>query len=81
MTLKERLASELEQHGLWPDEANTVMDTVAQVPGEMQTRWGDDENGYPPHILRVLWLPVKDAAIKYLEENKPKHFALSVLRA
>ena len=77
------MTTQLVAHGLWEDEANKVIDRYKNsgMADDMAQRWDDDAHGYAPMIFSVIWLGLKSEAIKFLEETKPKHFALHLLRA
>ncbi len=77
MTIRETMEAKLQEHGLWPDEATAIMNAVEleETQDSMKHRWSDDADGYPPQLLVVVWIMVKASAAKWLEENKPMHWA------
>jgi len=79
MSFYQRIAGLLENHGLWDDEAKTVIELVKVEQPSMDGRWNDDVSGYPDAIVITLWMSAKRNAIEYLKANKPEHFALWLL--
>lgn len=81
-TIQEKMTTQLVAHGLWADEADKVIERykASDMAKEMERRWDDDVEGYQPMIFAVLWIGLKSEAIKFLEETKPMHFALHLLR-
>lgn len=71
----------VEENFLWPEEAKAVVDIVTQNEDSMVNRWDERVMNYPPTLLPVLQLKVKDAAIVYLEKTAPKHIALAILKS
>jgi len=81
MTIREVLEKRLCEHGMWPDEAKQVLknaETHATCEA-MKGRWDEQESGYPGFMLRVLWVSVTKIAVEWIDANKPKHFARSIL--
>lgn len=80
-TLEEKLSNTLVDHGMWPNEAQAVMASVKESPvmESMKGRWGQAAEGYPPQMLGVLWMTVKDEAVKWIDANKPQHWAKALL--
>ena len=79
MTIRNKLLEELVSHGLWEEEANTILDTLENDTPPMTGRWHEDANNYPPQMFTVLFILVKAAAVKYIDENCPNHFARTIL--
>ena len=81
MTIRQFLEEQLVANGLWPNEATEVMDLVVAGNEPMQGRWNEDKTAYPSQLLTVLFLSAKAVAIKWIDENKPQHFARMILSA
>ena len=83
MTIKNKIKEKLTQHGLWPEEVDSVvLNTISEPENEaMKDRWNDDEQDYPPAIVVLAWISAKFHAIDFLEQTKPKHFALNILKS
>lgn len=81
MTVRQTLEEKLVTSGLWGDEAKRVVTGAeeAEPLKAMHGRWDDDANTYPAAMLTVVWMSVREHAIKYLRAEAPKHFALAVL--
>lgn len=83
MTIRQKNEEELVNHGLWDDEAKTVVTEAEKEKSleAMQGRWDEDTTGYPAPLLAVTWMSVKHHATEWLKANKPQHFALAILSA
>lgn len=78
MTIRETLHKYLTDRGLWPQEADAVIDAYRDhdtTPDDMTRRMNDDTEGYPPQMMPVLIMCVKAEAVRWIDANKPKHFA------
>lgn len=76
-TIQEVLVGRLVENGLWKDQAEAVIEQVKARPGNdpMRDRWNDEATGYPPPLMSVLWLSARQAAVEWIDENKPLHWA------
>lgn len=79
MTIRQKIANNLVQHGLWEKEAETVLAKLAEGHPEMEGRWNESTEMYPAALLAALWMAAKVLAIDYLKETTPTHFALHIL--
>jgi pyruvate carboxylase len=81
MTFRDKMQQMLVEHGLWPEEASQVMEQCVadKMLESMQGRWGDDVSGYPTQMSTIVWMSVKAIAVKWIESNKPMHFAKAIL--
>lgn len=81
MTIRAKLESLLVSHGLWPDEAAAVVKEmeVSETSQPMRDRWDEHESYYPKTLIAVLWAAAKDHAVKWIDTNKPQHFARGIL--
>lgn len=79
MTIRQKLANNLVQHGLWEKEAETVLTKLAEGHPEMEGRWNESTEMYQAASLAALWVAAKATAIDYLKETTPTHFALRTL--
>lgn len=63
--------------GMWPEDADKIMQTAMDAPANeaMRGRWNDDVSGYPIVMMNVLTLSIRFAASKWLAANKPNHWA------
>jgi len=82
MTIREKLEKHLRDHGLLSDDASQVMEIVIKATEDstdpnhaMNHRWDDVVDDYPKQLFGILWLSVRRQAIKWIDANKPKHFA------
>lgn len=84
MTIRELIASRLCDQGLYPSEADIVLLTISSPEYENSelrgVSWSSPRENYPNKMLGVLLAIAIQEAIKYLEENKPQHFALHILK-
>ena len=75
MTIREKLYEHLTKNGLWPHEANSIIETYRDSEQSMTTRMSDKITDYPQSFLAVLFLSIDHEAIKWIDANKPQHFA------
>ena len=77
MTIREMMETKLQENGLWPDEATAIMEAIEdeKCAESMKGRWKDAADGYPPQLFAVSWMVVQAVAAKWLEANKPMHWA------
>lgn len=81
ITVQGKLEKTLVDHGLWPNEATAVMDKAKANLPEMEGRWNESCDNYPPQLFGVLWISIKSVAIEHLKATKPMHFALALLQS
>lgn len=76
-TVEGKLQETLYKHGLFEDEAAAVVNRLKQAPHMemMQGRWQEPIENYPAVLMNVLWVAVKTEAVKWIDENKPQHWA------
>jgi len=76
-TIRNIMEENLQEYGLWPDEAASIMDHIEteKVAESMKGRWNDTAEGYPTQLLAVSWMTVQHVAAKWLETNAPQHWA------
>ena len=76
-TIRDKLAKHLTDHGLWPKEAEEVINAYRDGPAcpEDQRRRFEDAEGYPSQLLAVMIYAVRSEAVRWIDANKPKHFA------
>ena len=82
MTIRETLAKYLVDNGLWPQEAELVIDAYRDnemTPEDMGRRLNDDTEGYPPQLMPLLLLAIRHEAVEWIDANKPLHFARLML--
>ena len=77
MTFQEKILDLLGQSGLWPEEAESILENLKQgeVGKAFGNRWGEQMNGYPESVIRGLWLHTQATAKDWLAKNAPQHFA------
>lgn len=83
MTIRQKIEETLVDHGLWEDEAKTIVTEAEKEKSleAMQGRWDEDTAAYTAPLLAVTWMSVKHHATEWLKANKPQHFALAMLSA
>jgi len=74
-TVQGRLTALLEENGLWPDEAEAVIELLKAATPDMSERWEDGLEHYPQTMFAVLWMSAQFEAAEWLAKNKPEHFA------
>jgi len=75
MTIVESLKSKLESQGLFPDQADAVLEILKSENPIMGNRWNDDEGDYPNSLISVLWVAAQSCAVRWIDKNVPKHWA------
>ncbi len=76
MTTKERLKKMLTDRGMFDSQADAVLkEVIPQIesltPGYRIT-WDRPANEYPDAVYNVMWLPLRDAALKWIDKNMPQ---------
>jgi len=77
VTIKETVHKYLTDHGLWPHEADAVVDQM-QIDINEPQMWAASVDHYPAAMLAVLYLRADLAAVDWIDDNKPRHFARSL---
>jgi len=74
MTIEDKLEEMLVEHGMWPEQAEAVMEImkVDDIHESMIHRWGDDVEDYPQGLLLILWGSAKVKALEYIDANCPE---------
>ena len=82
MTIQTHIETELENHGLWPNEAEIVIGKAKSDERLLPVvkRWEDETSGYPPVMIQAIWLYVRSIALDYLRQVSPSHFAIALLQ-
>lgn len=80
MTFKTFVSEWLVEHGLWPDEAEKVVEIYSEQIKEMRGRMNDHIEGYPRSLLAAVLMGVRRVAVNWLEASKPNHFSLHLLK-
>jgi hypothetical protein len=81
MTVAQKMEQMLQENGMWPAEATTIIEQAKTNAGlfDPSLRWNDDIEGYPAPLLAAVWGSVKFVAVKWIDVNKPRHFARMIL--
>lgn len=58
--------------GVWPEDANTIVEDIKNEPGMKSIRWGSDVTTYSPIVLPVLRATLKYVGLKWIKENMPQ---------
>jgi len=77
MTIQQWVEKYLEDNGVFFDGDRAGIMGVLKAPGyfpDMDTRWGARFEGYPKQLYAVLLLYVRDAAVSWIDANKPQAF-------
>lgn len=80
LTVKSTVITHLTQCGLWNEEAETVFEEMLKddsiPPG---ITWGSPAAGYPKGVITEVIKLARTRAVKYIDREKPKHFARATL--
>lgn len=79
MTIQQKLEQSLVDNGMWPQQANTVIEAMKEEDRAMEGRWSEDENAYPPMMITVLFLTAKNKALLWAKENCPDAYFIPLL--
>lgn len=81
MTVREKMKERLVENGLWPKEADAVIENAEYDKSldAMVSRWDETVEGYPSQLLATIWASIKLFAIEWIDKNKPMHFAKLIL--
>jgi len=81
MQVSEFIKDNLSQYGLWPEEAEQVVDLIRASDTHADLAAVLDKNieGYPPQFAAVTMAVAKSQAVSLLKETKPSHFALVMI--
>lgn len=72
MTFEMKMRRLLEDNGLFDKQINTVIDLAKESLSDMKGRWGDEINEYPNTMTNIVWISVKQVAIKWIEKELPQ---------
>ena len=79
MTILKRLTEQLQQKGMFPDDAQNIMSRAVEQSQNrksalypMKSRWDDDAEGYPPQLLAITWVAIKAIALEWIDEHYPQ---------
>jgi hypothetical protein len=80
MTLRGKFEKLLYERGLSEKEAAGVLELyeTSRLGEEMKGRLDDDESGYSPQLVGIVWAGICMCAVKWIDANKPKHWARSM---
>lgn len=78
MTIKETLTGYMTKRGLFPAEADEVVEAYKAREPSMSQRMGDQTEDYPPEFLTVLLVTIRLGVVDWIDNNKPKHWARSM---
>jgi len=72
-TIRQRLETMLVERGMFPLQAQAVMDAVIADPASepMNGRWTDTSSGYPTSLLAVIWISVERHTLAWIDANLP----------
>lgn len=81
-TVEQYVGLYLYKHGMRPGEIVDVLNImkISEKAGLPGMRWQVPLDHYPEMMLGVLCLLAESMAMEWLEENKPKHIALSMFK-
>ena len=76
-TVAKKLRDMMVERGLFPDEAYVVLDSLFghEHLKPLVDVLGKQIDGYPNEFLVVSWMLVRDEVVKWIDANKPKHWA------
>ncbi|MDB5260376.1 MAG: hypothetical protein JWN37_607 [Candidatus Nomurabacteria bacterium] len=77
MKIKDKMAKALFDRGLFEEQAEAVLKQYVEsdLGKEMANRMEDDESDYPPTMMTIVGMGVKQTALEWIDANCPKHWA------
>lgn len=71
MTIRKYFAKYLYDHGMFEIDAAKCLDFAEkqEVMAPIADRWDDDIEGYPPQLLAVLRLSMRQIALQWIDEE------------
>lgn len=83
MTFRQWAEEFCVERGMFSNDAKKVVELLMADPSfdSMQCRWEDDVSGYPPQMQSVLIVSLKEVAISYIEDKKPKAWYKSLFQS
>ena len=72
MSFYEYITNQLTQRGMFNNQAKEVIENVMKNQPEMDGRWEDDINGYPPALRNLIWVTVEHEALNYIKLRCPE---------
>ena len=74
MTIRQKMKETLEDNGMFPEQAEEVIKLSEQneTLASMKGRWDDSTEDYPPSIVTLTWITVKEDALKWIDANMPR---------
>lgn len=87
MTIRTAIENHIFENGISRTDAETITKALTEDQGVtsmnrvggMQSRWGDDAEGYPAMLINLLKDAANKKAVEWLTANKPNHFAIALL--
>ena len=79
MTIRDTLRCRCVANGLFFTQADPILQMVYdEGDNELKSRWLDNADDYNSVVIDVLWIAVCRNAVKWIDQNCPKHWARSV---
>jgi hypothetical protein len=74
MNFLEKIEFELQQNGMPETMAKAVLEAykAGEAKTHLATRWHEDVSNYPELLWNLVWVCVKNYALKYIDDHAPK---------
>ncbi len=76
MTTKERLKKMLTDKGMFDSQANAILreaiPKIESMTPNYRITWDRPASEYPDVVYNVMWRPLCEAALKWIDENMPE---------
>lgn len=76
MTVKDKLKEMLTSRGMFDTQADNVLQeaipNIEALTPDYKISWDDSAAAYPAPLYAVMWLPLRDAALKWIDANLPQ---------
>ena len=73
MTIQDAIKEELVANGLFPEDADKVLELLKadEYQKAMKSKWQDNIEGYPAEFKTAIWLVAKRCTLTWIDENIP----------
>lgn len=70
-TVKQEVEQYLESLGMFNSQSTKVLEKMASSMPEMNGRWNEPVDAYPPPMIAVLKMSAKRYGLEWIEANLP----------
>ena len=78
-TIGAKMVELLKKHGLFASDLDDILALVVEENAATSEVIHNAAEGYPIELMASIWEVTRIAAIEWIDENRPKHFARPLL--